>query len=204
MKYKLIRVTTVLDYVESKWKEFWWRKVGFEAADKISKESSEFGTAVHAIIGEMLCYGKPMSYLALPIVKTAIQAFEYIQERDIKPLFDTWEQSLEIEVKDEKLGLVGHFDLAASIDGVPYIVDFKTGSKMRNSFPLQMSAYAKMANKMFATSIDNALTIRTHWNKDIQEVDFEVKEYTNLIKKYWKLFNACLVIYKYFTRTDRS
>lgn len=204
MKYKLIRVTTVLDYVESKWKEFWWRKVGFEAADKISKESSAFGTKVHEMIGLMLTDKYVSDNYHKAEFACAIKAVEYIREHNIEPLFGTWEKSLEIEVLDQKLGLVGHFDLAAIIDGKAYIVDFKTSNKMRNSFPLQKAAYAKMANQQYGENIYDGLTIRSHWNKETQEVEFEVKEYKDLIKKYWPIFKSCLVIYKYFTRTDKS
>ncbi len=200
-EYKLIRVTSVLDYVESKWKEYWWRKVGFEAADKIGKESAAFGTSVHSLVESSLLD------VAIPAetneqLMCANSILNYLVENKIEPLFGTYDKSLEIEVSDKKLGLVGHFDYAAMIDGEPYIVDFKTSNQMRKSFPLQKAAYAKMANKKFKVKIDKGLTIRSHWNKETNAVDFEVKKYDNLMKKYWPIFNGCLDTYKYFTRKD--
>ncbi len=196
---KLIRVTSVLSYVESAWKEYWWRSVGFEAADKISKDSAEFGTRVHKLIESYLTDPLTTFQNSIEFV-CAYKVAEYIKDNNITPLLGSWKDSLEIEVKDTKLGLIGHFDMAALVDGQPCIVDFKTSNKMRKSFPLQKSAYAKMANKMFGVKIDRGLTIRSHWNKETQEVDFEVKYYDNLIKEYWPKFKACLDVWTYFNR----
>ncbi len=199
-----MRVTSVLSFVESQWKEFWWRKVGFEAADKITKDSSEFGTRVHKLIETMLkgpigeCKG------GTPETECAAAVVNYLLENKITPLFGTYEKSLEIEVKDEKLGLIGHFDYAALVDGQPCIVDFKTSKSMRKSFPLQKAAYAKMANRQFGSVIDNGLTIRSHWDAEMQTVEFEAKYYTGLIKKYWPIFKSCVDVYKYFNRAMKA
>ncbi len=201
-KYKLMRVTSVLSFVESQWKEFWWRKVGFEAADKISKDSAEFGTRVHKLIEHVLKNGVGSLEISTPNpeLACALAVLVYLTEHNITPLFESYEKSLEIEVTDKKLGLVGHFDYAALVDGQPCIVDFKTSKNMRKSFPLQKSAYAKMANKQFGVQIDNGLTIRSHWNIETQTVDFEAKYYTGLIKTYWPIFKACVDVFKYFNR----
>ena len=201
-KRSLVRVTAVLSYIESAWKEYWFRKVGFEEADKVSKESSEFGTRVHKIVEESLLNDHPIEARTAE-EKCALRIFDYLLEHDIKPLFDSYEQSLEVEVKDTKLKLIGHFDMAASWGGVPFIVDFKTSGKMRKSFPLQMAAYAKMANKMFKTKINDGLCLRAHWNKETKEVEFEYKVYNKLITKYWPIYNAGLKVYWYFNRGSK-
>lgn len=204
MKRKPIRVTSVLDFVESKWKEYWWRKVGFEEADKVSKESSSFGTRVHKLIEGALkneIIINPESQV--PEEKCATDIILWLEYNNVIPLFGSYEKSLEIQVEDKKLGLVGHFDYAALFNGVPTIVDFKTSNKMRKSFPLQKAAYAKMATEQLGITIDNGITLRAHWNKETQSVEFEMKEYDNLIKKYWPVFKDCLSVYKYFSYTDK-
>lgn len=198
-KKKLARVTSVLSFVESAWKEYWYRKVGFEAADKVSRESAEFGTRVHQKIEGVLKNTVVLNMDSqVPEDQCAIEVIMWLEQNKITPLFDTYEKSLEIEVKDEKLGLIGHFDYAALIDNVPYIVDFKTSNKMRKSFPLQKAAYAKMAKKQLGVMIDNGITIRAHWNQEEQKVEFETKVYNDLMKSYWPRFKACLDVYKYF------
>lgn len=199
---KLIRVTAVLDYVESKWKEYWWRKVGFEAADKISRESASFGTEVHTLIGECLI-NKARIITTQPKDQCADTVLQWLEEHNVKPYFGSYKDSLEIEVKDEKLGLVGHFDYAAIMNGTPVIIDFKTSNKMRKSFPLQKAAYAYMTEvKETGADIDTGITIRSHWNKETQKVDFEVKTYEELMKKYWPKFKAALDTYKYYNGKD--
>lgn len=200
--HQLIRVTSVLDYVESKWKEFWWRKVGFEAADKIGRDSAEFGRSVHSLI-EASLKGMNIEPESEEQALCANAVLEYLQKNGITPLFETYDKSLEIEVVDKKLGLVGHFDYAANVNGVPTIIDFKTSNKMRKSFPLQKAAYAKMTNTQFGTKIDQGLTLRSHWDKEEKKVVFEDKLYPNLIKKYWPLFKMCLSLYVYFTRKEK-
>ncbi len=202
-KLNLIRVTSVLSYVESAWKEHWLRAVGFAAADKISRDSSEFGTKVHQLIENSLITPE-IIFNDDDRWKCAEKVLHYIATAQIQPLINnSWKDSLEVEVKDEKLGLIGHFDLAALVDGEPCIVDFKTSKSMRKSFPLQKAAYAKMANKQLGLKIDRGMTIRSHWNKETNEVDFEVKTYDNLIKKYWPIFKSALAIWKYFNRVSK-
>lgn len=195
---KLARVTSVLDFVESQWKEYWWRKVGFEAADKIGRDSAGFGTGVHSQVEAYLRDECGFPSDSNPTEKCAAAILTYLESKKIEPLFDSYEKSLEIEVKDIELGLIGHFDYAAKVDGVPTIIDFKTSNKMRKSFPLQKSAYAKMATKQLGIPINDGLTIRAHWDKDKQEVEFEEKEYKELLTHYWPIFNSCLDVYKYF------
>lgn len=199
MKKKLIRVTSVLDYVESKWKEYWWRSVGFETADKISRDSAAFGTLVHKKIEGVLKNEITLELESqLPEDQCAIAVVMWLEQNGVKPLFETYEKSLEIEVKDSRLGLIGHFDYAALVNGEPCIVDFKTSNKMRKSFPLQKAAYAKMANKQLKVDINKGITIRSHWNKETQSVEFETQTYDKLVKKYWPKFKDALIVYKYF------
>lgn len=199
---KAIRATAVLDYLESKWKEYWYRSVGFAAADKIGKESAEFGTRVHRKIESILLGEGSNGESATPEDLCAQEVILWLDRSHVFPLFGTWKDSLEIEVQDKKLGLIGHFDMAATIDGMPCIVDFKTSNKMRKSFPLQKAAYAKMANKQLGVDIDYGVTVRSHWNKEAKKVEFEVKTYENLVKKYWPIFKSGLEFYKYMNYAE--
>ncbi len=205
-QYKPIRVTTVLSWVESAWKEYWFRNAGFEAADKITKESSEFGTRVHTLVGELLC-GEESGGLDIhsPEGQCASAILGYLGKIGAVPHNKNWKESLEITVEDKKLGLIGHLDLLIKIpSGEAIMIDFKTSKQMRKSFPLQKAAYAKMLKSQEGVIVDRGLTIRAHWDEEKQVVDFEVKEYTDLRGKYWKLFKMCLDIYKYFTNRSRE
>lgn len=201
-KRKPIRVTSVLSFVESEWKQWWWRKVGFEVADKITEESSAFGTRVHKLIEGILKDEVKVDIDSeVPEEKCAIEVVLWMEQNKMKPFTnDSYAESLEVEVEDKKLNLIGHFDFVAEWKGKSYIVDFKTSNKMRKSFPLQKSAYAKMLSKN-SICVDDGLTIRSHWDAEKKAVEFEVKEYNGL-KKYWKVFKSCYDVYCYFTYAD--
>ena len=198
---KPVRVTTVLNWLESHWKEWWWRSVGFEAADKITKESSEFGTKVHLLIEGILTEEVNINIESeVSEEQCAIAVVLWLEQNKVTPAInDNYKDSLEVKVEDAKLNLIGHFDYIAKIDGVVYIIDFKTSNKMRKSFPLQKAAYAKMCG-IYANA---GITIRSHWNKETNKVDFEVATYPDL-KPYWKVFKAALDCYKYFNYTEKQ
>lgn len=203
MKRKPIRVTSVLSFVESAWKEYWFRKVGFEEADRVSEESSSFGTRVHKLIeGALKGEIKIEVSSVVPEEQCAVDIIMWLEQNNVKPLFETYDKSLEIEVSDKTLNLTGHFDYATLVNGVPTIIDFKTSNKMRKSFPLQKAAYAKMASKQLGIKIDDGITLRAHWDKEAQAVEFEVKHYDNLTKKYWPVFKSCLDVWKYFNYAE--
>lgn len=183
-----IRVTEVLDFVNSKWKEHWWRKVGFEKADAVSKQSRELGTKVHKVIEDYLnnCLEiEQHGELELELGDLVIQ---WLETNQIKPLY------IEFTLEDKKLGLIGHVDLIAEYNKEPVVIDWKTSKKHGVEFALQKAAYAKMANKQLGLNIKKGITVRI--DKEAKRLD--VKEYENLVSKYWSIFLYCLKVYKYF------
>lgn len=181
------RVTTVLGWLNSAWKEYWYRKAGFEAADKISKESQEIGKLVHSFIELYLNTG------AEPVLgnegRCAAIIIQWLKENVVKPLY------IEQELKDIKLKLVGHCDLIVETDGEQVIIDYKTSKKIDKSYALQLAAYAHMANKQLGTKINKGIILRV--DKDpAAEIPLEVVEYIPL-KAYWAIFLCGLKFYKF-------
>lgn len=185
---KPIRVTEVLDFCNSAWKEWWWRSVGFKTADAIGKESAGIGTKVHKIIEDHLKGCLVIEQHEQDHLELAHLVIEWLQKEGIKPLYV--EQTLE----DKRLNLIGHTDLIAEKDGEHLIVDWKTSNKHRKEFPLQKAAYAKMANKQLKLNINKGITVRI--DKETHVVD--VRVYEDLVKKYWPPFLSCLKVYKFF------
>lgn len=199
-KNKPIRVTTVLSFVNSTWKEYWWKSIGFEKADKITKESAEFGTRVHKLVEQTLIGNIELDIESdRPEEQCATAIVFWIGKNKVQPAINnSWNESTEVEVRNDKLDLIGHFDALVEINNKRYIVDFKTSGRIRKEFPLQKSAYAKMCDY----KVDDGITIRSHWDKEKNKVQFQVKEYNNLMKDYWPKFKACLDVYKYFNGRD--
>lgn len=183
------RVTTVLGWLNSSWKEYWYRKVGFEEADRVSRESQEFGKKVHQRIEDVL-KGSNFSSLSEPLVeRCAGTLHSWLYTNKVKPLY------LEQELKENKLELIGHCDLIAEIAGEQVIIDYKTSKKIDRSYALQLAAYAHMANKQLGTKISKGIILRVDKDPNAEQ-QLEVVEYRPL-KMYWKVFHAGLLFYKF-------
>lgn len=183
------RVTTVLSSLNCAWLEWWWRKNGFEACDKIRDASTDFGKKVHKLIEEDLAREHNCNLIAK--TKEEQCAFKvtdwfYHSGNSFKPLY------LEQELKDTNLKLIGHCDLIAEINGEQVVIDYKTSKKIDKSYALQLAAYAHMANKQLKTSITKGIILRV--DKETQEL--EVVEYKPL-QPFWKIFRAGLSYYKF-------
>lgn len=191
-KPSYIRVTSVLSAVDAEWVKYWYKSVGVEEAERISRESAEFGSRVHSIVQRTL-EGTLDSYVSVVPREheCAGHILKWLQEQGVKPLY------IEQELIDKKLGLIGHCDLIGEINGHNYLIDFKTSKKVGKSYPLQLAAYSYMAEKQFKIKIDNGVIVRTP-NDPKAEPQFEVCEFHNLKKQYWPIFKQCLAVYKYF------
>lgn len=183
------RVTSVLSALNSSWLEFWWRKNGFEACDKIRDESTEFGKKCHSYIEAHVRAG---TFVETPDSREADCAQivqHWLLTEEAKPVY------IEQELKDEKLKLIGHCDLIAEIHGELVVIDYKTSKKIDKSYGLQLAAYAHMANTQFGLKIDKGIILRADKDPD-KEKQLEVVEYIGL-KKYWKIFRMGLMYYKF-------
>ncbi len=188
---KLARVTSVLGWLNSSWKEYWWRKVGFAQADIVSRESQEFGKKVHKIL-EDYCKNPIHAYDPNDNAeRCAYLIVSWMQQQTTKVLY------LEQELKDTKIGLIGHTDLLAEINGEQVVIDYKTSRKIDLSYALQLAIYADMANKNLGLHINKGIVLRV--DKDPNAVpQLEVVEYNNL-KPYIKIFKNGLLFYRYMT-----
>jgi CRISPR/Cas system-associated exonuclease Cas4 (RecB family) len=191
-KPSYIRVTSVLSDIDASWYRYWVKSVGVEEAERISRESAEFGTGVHKLV-EAKLLGMEWAFGTYTDrqVECAGHINKWLEEQKVKPLH------IEKELIDKKLGLIGHADLIAEINGHNYVVDYKTSKKIGKSYALQLAAYSYMAEKQFKIKIDNGVIVRTP-NDPKAEPQFEVKEYHGLKKQYWPMFKSCLAVYKYF------
>ncbi len=185
-----IRVTSVLSSVDAEWYKYWVKSVGIAECERISRESAAFGTEVHKIVEGHLT-GEYVVSTNVRQVECANHIIKWLQEIKAKPLH------IERELIDKKLGLIGHCDLLAEINGHNYIVDFKTSKKVGKSYPLQLAAYSYMAERQFKIKIDNGVIVRTP-NDPKAEPQFEVVEYHELKKQYWPIFKQALAVFKYF------
>lgn len=139
-------VTTVLSATSNdKGLTNWRKRVGNVEADRITKEACKRGTAAHAAIEEYLRTKKEPD-----VDSPSLPYFESVQ-----PVLGLIEKVLLIEgaVWSPK-GYAGTIDAVATINGLPYIVDWKTSAKPKkvewiNNYLLQLAAYAGAANHIY-------------------------------------------------------
>lgn len=181
------RVTSTLSYLTSEWKEWWHRSKGFEECDRIRDEATTFGKKVHKAIETYLDTGNiPMKGQSKEL-DCALTIINWLTINYVEPY--KWE----VEVKDEKLKLVGHFDLLAYINtNECVLIDYKTSKKMDKSYALQLAAYAHLVKKTMGIEVNKGIILRV----DKETAELEVVEYSPL-KPYWAIFRAGLAFYKF-------
>ena len=183
------RVTSVLSALNSGWLEFWHRKVGFEECDRIRDESTAFGKKVHKYIEDYVRDGElPPEGREGDCARIVIK---WLSDNKVKPLH------MEVELKEEKLRLIGHADLICEIANEQIMLDYKTSKKVSKDYALQLAAYAHMANKQLGTKIAKGVILRVDKDPE-KELQLEVVEYTDL-DKYWKIFRMGLMYHKFVT-----
>jgi predicted RecB family nuclease len=191
------RVTTVLDFVNSSWKEYWLKAVGFDEADRIGKETKEFGTHVHKIVEDYLTKVTTEAVYSDREKECANHIINWIKETKAEVVEISGKPSIEFEVIDEKLKLIGHFDALIKINNTLWLVDWKTSSRMKKEFPLQKAAYAKMLEN-YGLDVNDGVTIRVDRDPKSKK-QFEVATYNDIKNKYWPIFKKALEVYKYFS-----
>ena len=193
-----VRVTDICGFVDMEWYKWWVKKIGVEEAERISKESTSFGTGVHTLVEGYL---KPEG--SKPDTHTMRQKFcagliiKWMKEAKVKPLVMDGKPQIEVELISDRYMYRGHPDLIATIGGENWIVDWKTSKDARRGYALQMAAYANAFEEMTGIKINHGAIIRTPSDPNVTP-QFEVHEVHNLRTRYFPVFLEALDLYKYF------
>ena len=183
-------VTTVLSGT-SKSKDAliqWRNRVGEEEAERIIKQSTDIGTAVHEVIENYL-NGKPWnnfeetddrSYIAKKI------SDKFIKD-GLNGITEIW--GIEVGLLLDNL-YAGTADCVGEYEGIPSLIDFKTAKKIKKrewieDYFLQGCAYANAHNVMFGTKIEQIVILMVDRNAIFQEFIVRPAEFNFLTRK-WK------------------
>lgn len=206
-----IRVTTVLGWLDSAWYQWWLKSLAkvtdkpVEEAERISKESAAFGTAVHKMV-ELYLRGELSDFSGSDrVTQCAGMLVNWLKQTHGTPyLIGASDKiGLEYEVKSKKLGLVGHFDALLSVNNSLWLADFKTSNKIKKSQYLQLAAYSKMLEEEYNLDVNQGVILRV--DKDPNKMpQFEYEEVHDLKGKYWPVFEKGLAVYKFFNRKDQN
>jgi hypothetical protein len=195
------RVTNVIDFVDSQWKQYWFKSVGLQEADRISSESTGFGKGVHSIAESFL------TEVPITVALSDRQKYcgdllvKWCKEALVKPIKVEDKLAIELPLVSEKYKLTGHPDLICTFAEVPtlWIVDWKTSKECRRGYALQLAAYAQMLKEQYGLECNDGSIIRVPSDPNIMP-QFETHEFHNLKEKYWPVFEKALDVLHYFKK----
>jgi hypothetical protein len=182
-------VTTVLGNTSTKSDGIaqWRNRVGEEEAERVIKQSTDIGTAVHESIEKYLngdewdSFGEGFDQL---LAKKITNKFV---SHGLLGISEVW--GLEVALILDNL-YAGTADCIGMFNGVPSIIDFKTAKKIKRrewieDYFLQGCAYANAHNVMFGTDIKQVVILMI--DRDLIFQDFTVKTAEfNVLTNKWK------------------
>jgi genome maintenance exonuclease 1 len=165
----------------------WRNRVGDEEADRVIKQSTEIGTAVHEAIEKFL---NKESWNDFGDTSDQIMA-KNISHKFVNDALDGITEIWGLEV-----GLIldnlyaGTADCVGLYKNVPTLIDFKTAKKIKKrdwieDYFLQGCAYANAHNVMFETDIQQIVILMVDRNLIFQEYIVRPTEFSYLTRK-WK------------------
>lgn len=208
-KSPYIRVTSVLNFIDSQWYQWWLKGLAakcpnpIEEAERITEQSAAFGTEVHKIVADYLMgLDVRAAWIDNRVYTCAGHLISWIKQTGAKPIIIDGKPSVEFEVISESLGLIGHFDCVLKVGESLWIIDLKTSSKIKKANALQLAAYAKMLQIQYGIIVNDGAILRVE--KDpAKDPQFEIEEYHSLSEKYWPVFLNCLDVYSYFNNKGK-
>jgi len=189
---KYARVSFIAEYLKNGAGLTAWReKVGYEEADRITKEAAGFGDKVHEVcaLSDMGCYQE---------IERMIRENPELEQ--YKQLWDDWraryvEEVIVIEepVHSDKMGVAGTIDRVLVIRGNkrPSIVDIKTGS-LSDTVGIQLAGYKMIWNEKH--KLDKVETVKAAHMPRKKPGYFKIVDYTS--KDYERLFKQSLKEWK--------
>ena len=182
-------VTTVLSGTSKSKDDLiqWRNRVGNEEADRIIKQSTDIGTAVHESIEKYLYneswnnFGDSEDQL---IAKRITKKFV---SNGLNGIDEIW--GLEVGLILDNL-YAGTADCVGKYENIPSLIDFKTAKNIKKrewieDYFLQGCAYANAHNVMFGTDIEQVVILMVDRNCIFQEFIVGPTEFNYLTKK-WK------------------
>lgn len=189
------------------WKTFLSTRTALKEAERIGKESTDFGKAVHSIAEAFLLgqpepttitlqdqwdkdYTRPLTerekFCGSLLVK-------WCKEAKVKPIMLGGKPAIETALQSETLGLTGHPDLVCTFGEDPtiWIVDWKTSKEFRLEYKLQLAAYVAIIKEQYGIEIENGVIIRVPSDPNVTP-QFEPHIVRNLLSKYLPAFLSCL------------
>lgn len=169
----------------------WANKLGLEGIDssKYTDEAAAVGTLAHAMVqchltGEHLPT-EQFSPIQVELAENAVLSYlEWEKRHTIEPLL------CEKPLVSDKMRFGGTIDCYCNLDGVPTLLDFKTGKAIYDEYFVQVAGYKSLLEEA-GYPVERVQILRI--GRDETE-GFEERAITDTTK-YFKIFNNLLEIY---------
>ena len=142
-------VTTVLgEKMDKTAIEEWKQRVGKEEAERVSRQATVRGSAVHKLCEDYL--------MNQPIDPRRVMPFNMMTFKTIKPVLDQNVDvvyGIEAPLYSKRLNTAGTTDLLARFNSINSVIDFKTSKKQKKeewieSYFIQAACYSMMAEEL--------------------------------------------------------
>ena len=165
----------------------WRNRVGNEEAERIIKQSTDIGTAVHEAIENYLNGAYWNNFDETNDQQLAQKISTKFINDGLKGITEIW--GLEVGLLLDNL-YAGTADCVGMYENIPTLIDFKTAKKIKKrewieDYFLQGCAYANAHNVMFGTNIEQIVILMVDRNSDFQEFIVRPTEFKFLTRK-WK------------------
>ena len=165
----------------------WRNRVGNEEAERIIKQSTDIGTAVHEAIENYLNGTSWDNFDESHDQQLAQKISTKFINDGLKGITEIW--GLEVGLLLDNL-YAGTADCVGMYENIPTLIDFKTAKKIKKrewieDYFLQGCAYANAHNVMFGTNIEQIVILMVDRNSDFQEFIVRPTEFKFLTRK-WK------------------
>ena len=183
-------VTTVLSNTSnaSEGIDRWRQRVGDLEADRIIKQSTDIGTAVHEALESYLKKEQWDEFdISIPDQNTSRLITKKFISDGLNSINEIW--GLEVGLILDGL-YAGTADCVGLVNGIPSIIDFKTAKKIKKrewieDYFLQGCAYANAHNVMFGTDISQIVILMVDRDLIFQDFFVRTAEFNVLTRK-WK------------------
>ena len=163
-------VTQILSVLRKIGLEMWFKFNTAKFCNAESKRGREAGTDTHNVIQDFIDTGSAKIETEYPSeVTTALKSFQLFKKDNP----NTKLHKAEIALTSEKYKYNGTIDCIGEVDGVPFVVDWKTGKVKDKDTPViydeykyQVASYVYLYNEINGTNIQNAIIVSIAKDKE--------------------------------------
>jgi hypothetical protein len=184
-------VTTILNVLNKPALVAWANRLGLEGVDsnQYRDEFSDVGTLAHYLVVCHFNGQEPIttdySQEQIDLANNCLKSFHaWLATHEIEPIV------VETPLVSSKLGYGGTIDLYCFLNGVPTLVDFKTGKTVVSEMFHQLAAYKNLLEEN-GSPVEQARILRIGRTAD-EGFDEHIK---NDLSTNWEIFQHCLAIY---------